>query len=128
MIRVDKEEIKSKIAQKKDKQKKVMIKQYEEMEKMENMHKRDKNETNINLDFDNNNLNLKKNNESKQNENKINMIHQNIKLNYKFEMVKINKPIVFKTPSEKVVLLAERKKAVENRKDRLINGIKLENH
>ena len=60
MIRVDKEEIKSKIAQKKDKQKKVMIKQYEEMEKMENMHKRDKNETNINLDFDNNNLNLKK--------------------------------------------------------------------
>ena len=56
------------------------------------------------------------------------MIHENIKLNYKFEMVKINKPIVFKTPSGKVVLLAEQKKAIEKRKDKLINGIKLENH
>ena len=57
-----------------------------------------------------------------------NIIHEKIKLNYNFEIVKINKPIVFKTPSGKVVLLAEQKKANESRKDKLINGIKLENH
>ena len=130
MIRVDKEEIKKKIEQKIDKQKKVMIKQFEEMEKLEKINKTDNNETNINLDLDNNKLNLNKNNELKKSgkENNNSIIHENIKLNYKFEMIKINKPIVFKTPSGKVVLLAEQKKAIEKRKDRLINGIKLENH
>ena len=53
------------------------------------------------------------------------MIPGNIHLNYKFEMVKINKPITFKTPSGKVVLLAEQKKLVESRKDQLIKGLKI---
>ena len=130
MIRVDKEEIKKKIEQKIDKQKKVMIKQFEEMEKLEKLNKTDNNDANINLDLNNNKLNLNKNNELKKSEKENNnsIIHENIKLNYKFEMIKINKPIVFKTPSGKVVLLAEQKKAIEKRKDRLINGIKLENH
>ena len=43
-------------------------------------------------------------------------------------MVKIKKPIVFKTPSGKVVLLAEQKKLTDTRKDKLINGIKLGGH
>ena len=128
MIRVDKENIKKIREQEIDKQKNIMIKQFEEMEKLEKINKKDNNEINTNLDFDNNKLYLNKNNESKKNENNNSMIHENIKLNYKFEMVKISKPIVFKTPSGKVVLLAEQKKPVENRKDRLISGIKLENH
>ena len=128
MIRVDKENIKKKREQKIDKQKNIMIKQFEEMEKLEKINKKDNNKINDNLGFDNNKLNLNKNNESKKNENNNSMIHENIKLNFKFEMVKISKPIVFKTPSGKVVLLAEQKKPVENRKDRLISGIKLENH
>ena len=128
MIQVDKEEIKKKFEEKLNKQKNVMIKQYKEMEKLEELNKKQNNEININFDIDKNKLNLNKNNEIKNKENHNNMIHEKIKLNYKFEMVKINKPIVFKTPSGKVVLLAEQKKPVESRKDKLINGIKLGGH
>ena len=127
MIRVDKEEIKRKFEEKMNKQKNVMIKQYEEMEKLEKLNQKENgNEININFDFNDNKINNKgKEHINKENEN---IIHEKIKLNYNFEMVKINKPIVFKTPSGKVVLLAEQKKPVESRKDRLINGIKLESH
>ncbi len=128
MIRVDKEEIKRKFEVKINKQKNVMIKQYEEMEKLEKLNKKEnENEININVDFNENKIN---NNKDKEliNKEDNNIIHEKIKLNYNFEMVKINKPIVFKTPSGKVVLLAEQKKAVESRKDRLIKGIKLANH
>ena len=128
MIQVDKEEIKKKFEEKLNKQKNVMIKQYKEMEKLEELNKTQNNEININFDIDENKLNLNKNSEIKNKENHNNMIHEKIKLNYKFEMVKINKPIVFKTPSGKVVLLAEQKKPVESRKDKLINGIKLGGH
>ena len=128
MIQVDKEEIKKKFEEKLNKQKNVMIKQYKEMEKLEELNKKQNNEININFDIDENKLNLNKNSEIKNKENHNNMIHEKIKLNYKFEMVKINKPIVFKTPSGKVVLLAEQKKPVESRKDKLINGIKLGGH
>ena len=130
MIRVDKEEIKRKFEEKMNKQKNVMIKQYEEMEKLEKLNQKEnenKNEININFDFNDNKIINNKGKEKINKENE-NIIHEKIKLNYNFEMVKINKPIVFKTPSGKVVLLAEQKKAVESRKDRLINGIKLENH
>ncbi len=48
------------------------------------------------------------------------MMHDCIRLNYNFDIVKVEKPIVFKTPSGKVVLLAEQKKAIENRKDKII--------
>ena len=130
MIQVDKEEIKKKFEEKLNKQKNVMIKQYKEMEKLEELNKTQNNEININFDIDENKLNLNKNNELKKSEKENNnsIIHENIKLNYKFEMVEINKPIVFKTPSGKVVLLAEQKKPVESRKDKLINGIKLGGH
>ena len=114
MLRVDKEEIKKKFEEKINKQKNVMIKQFEEMEKLEEI--KEKNE------ITNENINK---NGSKSKDNYSGMITGNIHLNYKFEMVKINKPIVFKTPSGKVILLAEQKKNVESRKDKLVNGLKL---
>ena len=114
MLRVDKEEIKIKFEEKINKQKNVMIKQFEEMEKLE--EKKKKNE------ISNENINK---NGFKNKDNCGGMITGNIHLNYKFEMVKINKPIVFKTPSGKVILLAEQKKNVESRKDKLVNGLKL---
>lgn len=122
MIRVDKEEIKKKFEEKQKKQKNVMIKQYEEMKKLEELNNEEKKENNNEINI---NKNLDKN---KSFDNNNNMIHEKIHLNYKFEMVKVNKPIVFKTPSGKVVLLAEQKKAKENRKDKLIKGIKLGGH
>ena len=128
MIRVDKEEIKKKFEEKLNKQKNVMIKQFKEMEKLEELNKKENNENNeinMNNNLDENKL-LNYNNKKKENNNS--MIHGNIKLNYKFEMIKINRPIVFKTPSGKVVLLAEQKKPTESRKDKLINGIKLGGH
>ena len=114
MLRVDKEEIKKKFEEKINKQKNVMIKQFEEMEKLEEI--KEKNE------ITNENINK---NGSKSKDNYSGMITGNIHLNYKFEMVKINKPIVFKTPSGKVILLAEQKKNVDTRKDKLVNGLKL---
>jgi hypothetical protein len=114
MLRVDKEEIKKKFEEKINKQKNVMIKQFEEMEKLEEI--KEKNE------ITNENINK---NGSKSKDNYGGMITGNIHLNYKFEMVKINKPIVFKTPSGKVILLAEQKKNVDTRKDKLVNGLKL---
>ena len=130
MITVDKEEIKKKFEEKINKQKNCMIKQFEEMEKLEKINNKEKdNDNKINFDINNDNndkLNVNKKNDNKNKEN--NFIHENIKLNYNFEMVKINKPIVFKTPSGKVVLLAEQKKLKETRKDKLIKGKKLGNH
>ena len=114
MLRVDKEEIKKKFEEKINKQKNIMIKQFEEMEKLEEI--KEKNE------ITNENINK---NGSKNKDNCGGMITGNIHLNYKFEMVKINKPIVFKTPSGKVILLAEQKKNVDSRKDKLVNGLKL---
>ena len=110
MIRVDKEDIKKNIEIKLNKQKNNMIKQFDEMEKLEKIN-------NINND-DNDNENNKKNNEQ-------NIMHGNIRLNYKFDFVQIAKPIVFKTPSGKVVLLAEQKKFINISKEKEINGIKL---
>ena len=124
-IRVDKEEIKKKFEEKKIKQKNIMIKQFEEMEKLEELEKNNKNENIFNSNFEENRNNNDTNNQTK---NYNNMIHNNIKLNYKFEIVKINKPIVFKTPSGKVVLLTEQKKVEDSRKDKKIKGIKLGNH
>ena len=110
MIRVDKEDIKKNIEIKLNKQKNNMIKQFDEMEKLEKIN-------NINND-DNDNGNNKKSKEQ-------NIMHGNIRLNYKFEFVQVAKPIVFKTPSGKVVLLAERKKIINTTKGKEINGIKL---
>ena len=110
MIRVDKEDIKKNIEIKLNKQKNNMIKQFDEMEKLEKIN-------NINND-DNDNENNKKNNEQ-------NIMHGNIRLNYKFDFVQVAKPIVFKTPSGKVVLLAEQKKFINISKEKEINGIKL---
>jgi len=114
MLRVDKEEIKKKFEEKINKQKSVMIKQFEEMEKLEEIKEKS--------EIPNENINK---NGSKKKDNYSGMINGNIHLNYKFEMVKINKPIVFKTPSGKVILLAEQKKKVDKRKDKLVNGLKL---
>jgi len=115
MLRVDKEEIKKKFEEKINKQKNVMIKQFEEMEKLEEIKEKSEEVPNKNINK----------NGSKNKDNYSGMITGNIHLNYKFEMVKINKPIVFKTPSGKVILLAEQKKNVDNRKDKLVNGLKL---
>ena len=126
MIRVDKGEIKKKFEEKINKQKNCMIKQFEEMEKLEKMNNKEDKEIKINFDLNNGKINnINKNNENRNKEN--NFIHENIKLNYNFEIVKVNKPIVFKTPSGKVVLLAEQKKIKETRKDKLIKGKKLGN-
>ena len=122
MIRVDKEEKKKKIENELNKQKNNMIKQFSEMEKLEKL-------TNVNNNFDEINIHLNsdkkdiKPNLNKEKEKSI--IHDSIRLNYKFDIVKVEKPIVFKTPSGKVVLLAEQKKAVDKRKDKNIKGMKL---
>ena len=122
MIRVDKEEKKKKIEKELNKQKNNMIKQFSEMEKLEKLN-------NVNNNFDEINIHLNsdkkdiKPNLNKEKEKSI--IHDSIRLNYKFDIVKVEKPIVFKTPSGKVVLLAEQKKAVDKRKDKNIKGMKL---
>lgn len=120
MIRVDKEELRIKREKELNKQKNNMIKQIDEMEKLEKLNK-DKNLVNINF---NNSIEDTFQNKIKNLENNIPM-HDSIKLNYKFEIVIIEKPIKFKTPSGKVVLLAEQKKAIEKRKDKEIKGLKL---
>jgi len=122
MIRVDKEEKKKKIENELNKQKNNMIKQFSEMEKLEKLN-------NVNNNFDEINIHLNsdkkdiKPNLNKEKEKSI--IHDSIRLNYKFDIVKVEKPIVFKTPSGKVVLLAEQKKAFDKRKDKNIKGMKL---
>ena len=122
MVRVDKEEKKKKIENELNKQKNNMIKQFSEMEKLEKLN-------NVINKFDEINIHLNgdikdiKPNLNKEKEKSI--IHDSIRLNYKFDIVKVEKPIVFKTPSGKVVLLAEQKKAVDKRKDKNIKGMKL---
>ena len=122
MVRVDKEEKKKKIENELNKQKNNMIKQFSEMEKLEKLN-------NVNSKFDEINIHLNgdikdiKPNLNKEKEKSI--IHDSIRLNYNFDIVKVEKPIVFKTPSGKVVLLAEQKKAVDKRKDKNIKGMKL---
>ena len=99
-----------------------MIKQFAEMEKLEKLNEGQNNFGEININLNNKIDELKKN----LNKNKENiMFHDSIRLNYNFEIVKIEKPIVFKTPSGKVVLLAEQKRAIEKRKDKDIKGLKL---
>ena len=124
MIRVDKEEKKKKYEMELNKQKNNMIKQFSEMEKLEKLKNNNNNWDEIDINL---NINIKENrNINKERENKEkNMLHDCIRLNYKFDIVKIEKPIVFKTPSGKVVLLAEQKKPVEKRKDKNIKGLKL---
>jgi hypothetical protein len=123
MLRIDKEEMKKNIEIKLSNLKSNMIKQFSEMEKLEKLNNINKNmnELNFNINSD------IKDKEHKINNNRENDItHDCIRLNYKFDIVKVEKPIVFKTPSGKVVLLAKQKKAVEIRKDKEIKGKKLE--
>ena len=122
MIRIDKDEKKKIIEMKLNKQKNNMIKQFNEMEKLEKLNDKSNFFSEINIDL-NNKINENNNNINKERES--NMMHDCIRLNYNFDIVKVEKPIVFKTPSGKVVLLAEQKKAIENRKDKIINGMKL---
>ena len=122
MIRVDKDEKNKMIEMKLNKQRNNMLKQFQEMEKLEKLNDKNNNfgEININL---NNKINFNNDNINKGRES--NIMHDCIRLNYNFNIVKVEKPIVFKTPSGKVVLLAEQKKAVEKRKDKNINGMKI---
>ena len=122
MIRVDKEEKKKKIENELNKQKNNMIKQFSEMEKLEKLNNVNNNFDEINIHLDSDKKDIKPN-LNKEKEKSI--IHDSIRLNYKFDIVKVEKPIVFKTPSGKVVLLAEQKKAVDKRKDKNIKGMKL---
>ena len=110
------------IEMKLNKQRNNMLKQFQEMEKLEKLNDKSNNfgEININL---NNKINFNNDNINKGREN--NIMHDCIRLNYNFDIVKVEKPIVFKTPSGKVVLLAEQKKAVEKRKDKNIKGMKI---
>lgn len=121
MIRVDKEEQKIKREKELYKQKTNMIKQIDEMEKLEKLNK-DTNDANNNF-----NINMEDNfqNEIKKNQENSIAIHGLIKLDYVFEIIEIKKPIYFKTPSGKVVLLAEQKKAIEKRKDKEIKGLRI---
>ena len=122
MIRIDKDEKKKIIEMKLNKQKNNMIKQFNEMEKLEKLNDKSNLFSEINIDLNNK---INENNHNINKERESNMMHDCIRLNYNFDIVKVEKPIVFKTPSGKVVLLAEQKKAIENRKDKIINGMKL---
>ena len=122
MIRIDKDEKKKIIKIKLNKQKNNMIKQFNEMEKLEKLNDKSNFFSEINIDLNNK---INENNHNINKERESNMMHDCIRLNYNFDIVKVEKPIVFKTPSGKVVLLAEQKKAIENRKDKIINGMKL---
>ena len=122
MIRIDKDEKKKIIEMKLNKQKNNMIKQFNEMEKLEKLNDKSNFFSEINIDLNNK---INENNHNINKERESNMMHDCIRLNYNFDIVKVEKPIVFKTPSGKVVLLAEQKKAIENRKDKIINGRKL---
>ena len=122
MIRIDKDEKKKIIEMKLNKQKNNMIKQFNEMEKLEKLNDKSNFFSEINIDL---NHKISENNHNLNKERESNMMHDCIRLNYNFDIVKVEKPIVFKTPSGKVVLLAEQKKAIENRKDKIINGMKL---
>ena len=122
MIRIDKDEKKKIIEMKLNKQKNNMIKQFNEMEKLEKLNDKSNFFSEINIDLNNK---INENNHNINKERESNMMHDCIRLNYNFDIVKVEKPIVFKTPSGKVVLLAEQKKAIENRKDKIINGMKL---
>ena len=122
MIRIDKDEKKKIIEMKLNKQKNNMIKQFNEMEKLEKLNDKSNFLSEINIDLNNK---INENNHNINKERESNMMHDCIRLNYNFDIVKVEKPIVFKTPSGKVVLLAEQKKAIENRKDKIINGMKL---
>ena len=122
MIRIDKDEKKKIIEMKLNKQKNNMIKQFNEMEKLEKLNDKSNFFSEINIDL---NHKISENNHNLNKERESNMMHDCIRLNYNFDIVKVEKPIVFKTPSGKVVLLAEQKKAIENRIDKIINGMKL---
>ena len=122
MIRIDKDEKKKIIEMKLNKQKNNMIKQFNEMEKLEKLNDKSNFFSEINIDLNNK---INENNHNINKERESNMMHDCIRLNYNFDIVKVEKPIVFKTPSGKVVLLAEQKKAIEIRKDKIINGMKL---
>ena len=122
MIRIDKDIKKKIIEMKLNKQKNNMIKQFNEMEKLEKLNDKNNLFSEINIDL---NHKITENNHNINKERESNMMHDCIRLNYNFNIVKVEKPIVFKTPSGKVVLLAEQKKAIENRKDKIINGMKL---
>ena len=76
MIRVDKEEIKKRFEEKINKQKNIMIKQFEEMEKLEDLNKKENKELNVNFDINDNSKNLKQYKNTKIRENK-NIIHEN---------------------------------------------------
>ena len=125
MIRIDKEEKKKKYEMKLEKLKNNMNKQFSEMEKLEKLNNKDKNINEININLNKRLRNTNHNNNSIYNDNGKYIIHDSIKLNYKFDIIKIKKPIEFKTPSGKVIKLAEQKKFIEKRKDKDIKGFKL---
>ena len=125
MIRIDKEEKKKKYEMELDKLKNNMNKQFSEMEKLEKLNNMDKKLNKINIDLNNKKRYISHNVNSVYNDNGKYMIHDSIKLNYKFDIIKIKKPIEFRTPSGKVIKLAEQKKAIEKRKDKEIKGKKL---
>ena len=123
MLRIDKEEMKKNIEIKLSNLKSNMIKQFSEMEKLEKLNNNNKNMNKLNFNI---NSDIKGKEHIINNNRENGITHDCIRLNYKFDIVKIEKPIVFKTPSGKVVLLANQKKAVEIRKDKEIKGKKLE--
>ena len=123
MLRIDKEEMKKNIEIKLSNLKSNMIKQFSEMEKLEKLNNNNKNMNELNFNI---NSDIKDKEHIINNNRENGITHDCIRLNYKFDIVKIEKPIVFKTPSGKVVLLANQKKAVEIRKDKEIKGKKLE--
>ena len=125
MIRIDKEEKKKNYEIKLEKLKNNMNRQFSEMEKLEKLHNKDKKIDGINNNLNNKLRNANHNMNSIYNDNRKYMIHDSIKLNYNFDIIKIKKPIEFRTPSGKVIKLAEQKKVVEKRKDKDIKGKKL---
>ena len=125
MIRIDKEEKKKKYEMELDRLKNNMNKQFSEMEKLEKLKNMDKELNDLNFDLNNKKGCHNNNMNNIYNDNGKYMIHNSIKLNYKFDIIKIKKPIEFRTPSGKVIKLAEQKKVVEKRKNKDIKGKKL---
>ena len=88
-----------------------------EFEKMENL----KNLTNISIINNNNNNNM--NNNNNINKKIFNGIQHNIHLNEKIEFIQIERPIKFKTPSGKVILMSEELKKQNFQKHKQIKGL-----
>ena len=121
MIQIDKKIKIKEQKEEKEKIKQTLIKQMNEFEKMENF--KNLNNNNVNNIINNNNNNNNMNNSNNTNKKIFNGIQHNIHLNEKIEFIQIERPIKFKTPSGKVILMSEELKKQNFQKHKQIKGL-----